>query len=410
MLPGEVEVVIAPHVVPEKASIGSAPQDRRTEKRASHGDDDNEEGNHKKRALRRTLVLPSSLCQCESPSAMNLEVVRFRELTAAHVARWAEWQATDPALASPYFRPEFTEVVAARRADTLVAVIDDGRAFFPFERGLKGIGRAAGGILSDYHGVIAQPGFFFDPLDIVQRCGLRAWDFDHVPAAQSAFAPWAQVQTGSPLIDLRLPAAGASAKLREQTARSRRKLAREVGAVEFEMDSADDAAFERLLAWKSAQYLASGAVDLFKPGWIRNVVTTLRSFRDVEFSGVLSVLRVGGCPIAAHFGLRSRGLLHYWFPAYDPAFSALSPGMMLLLDVIDAAPAHGIGTIDFGKGDAAYKLRVANSRVPLMEGGVIASPWLRIRRRSHAAMDEWFRRSPLLPLARRIRRSLRGGQ
>lgn len=341
---------------------------------------------------------------------MDLEVVRFRELTAAHLARWVEWQAADPALASPYFRPEFTEVVAARHADTFVAVIDDGLAFFPFERGRREIGHPVGGIISDYHGIIAQPGFRFDPVEMVRRCGLRAWDFDHLPAAQSAFAPWAQGRTSSPVIDLALPAAGGSAQLREQTARRRRKLAREVGSVEIEMASTDEAAFEQLLAWKSAQYLASGAADLFKPGWIRNVVDAFRIRREREFGGVLSVLRAGGRPVAAHFGLRSRGLLHYWFPAYDPALSACSPGMVLLLDMIDAAPAHGIQAIDFGKGDATYKLRLANTRIPLMEGGVVASPWLRIRRRSHAAMDGWFRRSPLLPIARRVRRAVRGGE
>jgi CelD/BcsL family acetyltransferase involved in cellulose biosynthesis len=335
---------------------------------------------------------------------MHLEVVRFRELTAAHLARWAEWQAADPVLASPFFRPEFTEVVAARRADTLVAVIDDGSAFFPFERCHDGIGRAAGGILSDYHGVIARPGFRFDPVEIVRRCGMRAWDFDHVPAAQTAFAPWAQVETGSPAIDLTQPAAGASAKLREQISRNRRKL----GVVEFEMESTDEAAFEQLLAWKSAQYLASGAVDLLKPGWIRNVVTALRVCRAPEFCGVLSLLRVDGRPVAAHFGLRSRGLLHYWFPAYDPAFRASSPGMILLLDMIEAAPACGVGTIDFGKGDANYKLRLANTRVPLLEGGVVASPWLRMWRRTNVALDRWIRRSPLLPIARNIRQAVRG--
>lgn len=338
---------------------------------------------------------------------MDLEVVRFRELTAAHLARWAEWQATDPALASPYFCPEFTEVVAARRADTFVAVIDGGAAFFPFER-RREIGHAVGGIISDYHGVIAQPGFCFDPVEIVRRCGLRAWDFDHVPAAQSAFLPWTRVQTGSPVIDLTLPAAGGSAQLREQTARRRRKLAREVGAVEFEMDSTDEAAFEQLLAWKSAQYAGSGAADLFKPGWIRNVVSAFRVRREPQFSGVLSVLRAGGRVVAAHFGLRSGGLLHYWFPAYDPALGACSPGIVLLLDMIDAAPPHGIRVIDFGKGDTTYKLRLANARVPLLEGGVVSSPWLRMWRHSSAAANAWFRRSPLLPIARRLRRVVRG--
>lgn len=340
---------------------------------------------------------------------MDVEVVRFRELSGAHLARWAEWQAADPALASPYFRPEFAEVVAAHRADAWVAVIDGGAAFLPFERGPRGIGRAIGGIISDYHGTIARPGLSPDAAEIVRRCGLRSWDFDHVPAAQAAFAPWAQARADSPVIDVTLPAAGGSAQLREQTARRRRKLAREIGGVEFELDSTDEAAFRQLLAWKSAQYADSGAPDLFKPGWIREVVAAFRTRRGPEFAGVLSVLRAGGRPVAAHFGLRSRGLLHYWFPAYDAALAACSPGIVLLLDLIDAAPAHGIRAIDLGKGDAPYKLRLANTRVPLLEGAVVVSPWLRILRHSRAAAGAWLRRSPLRPAARAIRRALRGG-
>lgn len=330
---------------------------------------------------------------------MKLEVVRFRELSATHRARWAEWQAADAALASPYFHPEFTEAVAAVRDEVFVAVLGDGAGFLPFERGRWGIGRAVGGIISDYHGVIAQPGLAFDPRELVRGCELRAWYFDHLPAAQTAFVNWAAVQTGSPVVDLTQPASGGSAQWREQTARKRRKLAREVGAVEFEMQSMDDAAFAQLLDWKSAQYLASGAPDLFAPGWIRTVVAALRARHGVEFGGIFSVLRAGGRPVAAHFGLRSRGVLHYWFPAYDAALSSYSPGIVLLLDLLEAAPAHGLKVIDFGKGDASYKLRLANARVPLLEGSVVASPWLRAGRNGWATAMGW---------ARRMRRLARG--
>jgi hypothetical protein len=54
------------------------------------------------------------------------------------------------------------------------------------------------------------------------------------------------------------------------------------------------------------------------------------------------VLRVDGRLVAAHFGLRIDSTLHYWFPVYDEAFQAYSPGRILLKHVILAASQMGI--------------------------------------------------------------------
>lgn len=348
--------------------------------------------------------MPSCVANAKAQRVMKLEVVRFHELTGTQLAQWREWQAADPALASPYFRPEFVEAIAAVREDVFIGLIDDGIGFFPFERGGRGIGGPVGGIISDYQGLIARQDLRVNLREVVQRCGLRAWDFDHVPAAQSGFSAWASATASSPIVDVTKPAAGGSAQSREQILRLRRKLAREHGPVVFEMHRVDDAALATLLSWKSAQYVASRASDLFAPGWIREVVINLSRRQSPEFAGMLAVLRAGDRPVAAHFGLRSRDLLHYWFPAYDATFSAYAPGRMLLVDMIDAASAHGIRVIDFGKGEAVYKSRLANGQVALLEGSVVTSPWLRVWRRGRSSVAGWIRRSPLAPAARKVRR------
>ena len=237
---------------------------------------------------------------------MKLTVFPGRDLPAEMRARWSDLQAGDPALASPYFRPEFTAAVAGARDDVFVAVLDGGAAFFPFQRGALGVGTPVGGPLSDYHGVIGRG---VEPRALLRACGLRAWDFDHLPAAQAGFAPWKRLETNSPVIDLTQAGAGGSAKLRQQSANRHRKLAREVGKVTLEMHTEDDAIFRQVLAWKSAQYRVSGEFDIFATPWIRQVVETIRAHRDAPFAGSLAVLRAGGRPVAAHFGTGQRELV-----------------------------------------------------------------------------------------------------
>ena len=38
--------------------------------------------------------------------------------------------------------------------------------------------------------------------------------------------------------------------------------------------------------------------------------------------------------LAAHFGIRSGAVLHWWFPVYDPEFAALAPGWILLRELV----------------------------------------------------------------------------
>ncbi|MDB6149715.1 MAG: hypothetical protein JWQ44_1163 [Chthoniobacter sp.] len=338
---------------------------------------------------------------------MKLQLLRADELTAEHLAKWSEYRAGNEDLRSPYFHPEFTRTVGSVRKDVFVAVLDEGSAFFPHQRGTWGVGKAVGGPISDYHGVIARLGFRWDPLELVRGCGLSVWDFDHLLASQTDFEKWHTVSTSSPVIDLSAHVAVGSAKLRADAMRRRRKLEREVGPLRFEMHTLDEAVFGALRKWKSAQYHASGGLDLFEVPWVREVLERIWRREGNELSGMLSVLWTGERPIAAHFGLRSGDVLHYWFPAYDPELGSYSPGILLLLAIIDAAPAHGISMVDLGKGDALYKQRLANGSVPLAEGSVVAGRLIHAARRSRTQVEQWVRNGPLIGPARRFGKFIR---
>lgn len=313
----------------------------------------------------------------------QVRVISGRELTAAQRAAWSSCQSANPALASPFFRPEYTEIIAAVRDDVRIAIIMDGgqpRGFFPFQ--IEGVrhGIPVGGFLSDYQGVIARAGLQWTAPWLLRVSGLTSWRFDHVPGSQTAFRSYRHAVTQSPVMDLSEGYPRYMEERRkagsEQIKKAlglRRKLERERGSIEVEVQSADGDLLRLLMDWKSRQYLESGKTDLFTQPWVVAVMEKIFAARGATFAGMFSVLRVGGQPVALHFGLRSEAVWHYWLPAYDPEFAHFSPGILLLLAMAERAVDLGVTRIDLGVGRAQYKQRLMNTATPILEGVVPAS-------------------------------------
>src|SRR5687768_10603830 len=121
---------------------------------------------------------------------MKVSVINIKELDEALIKRWSQLQGADPALASPYFCPSFTQAVASVRNDVFVAVMENGgriKCFFPFQQGRFGFGRPVGGALSDFQGVIAEAGTQWTAEALIRGSGLSVWDFDHLLASQAPF-------------------------------------------------------------------------------------------------------------------------------------------------------------------------------------------------------------------------------
>jgi CelD/BcsL family acetyltransferase involved in cellulose biosynthesis len=310
---------------------------------------------------------------------MDIQILDPARLPQSLTDRWADLQLGNPALANPCFSFQFVQAIARCRPGVFVAVIDGGEAFFPFQTEVMGfgVGRPAGSPLSDYHGLISAADYSIDVQALVRQCGLRGWEFNHLPAAQASFGRWSLGEAESPVIDL-TDWAGGSPKMREQTQNRLRKLEREIGPVEFEFDCRAIDDFDQCMTWKREQYERTGIYNIMSSRnahWIRKLLPQLFDCRDGQFSGVLSVLRAGGRTVAAHFGLRHARAMHYWFPAYDPDLKVYSPGNILLLKLADEAKESGITSLDLGRGASFYKDRVASASVPLLEGRVVVSPF-----------------------------------
>ncbi|MGO8747988.1 MAG: GNAT family N-acetyltransferase [Thermoguttaceae bacterium] len=335
---------------------------------------------------------------------MKITVVPGRQLTSEHFALWSELQRANPALDSPYFRPEFTQAVAAVRRDVAVGILEEGSriaGFFPFQRGRWGTGRPVGHPLSDFQGVIARPEAEWDVEELIRGCGLATWSFDHLRADQSPFSSWQRITEPSPYHDL---SRGFETYLEEvrrhdpheisKVLYQMRAAQRRIGPLRFEFPAADPAVFQKLVEWKTAQYRRTMVTNILGFPWVMALLERLICRQDEAFSGVLSALYIGDRLAAVELALRSYGVLHDWFPAYDPAMATFSPGLILTLELSRVAAAEGIRRIDRGKGMERHKKCFMTGATMMAEGLVTCGPLAGALERTRQS----FRRLAKVPL------------
>ncbi|MCB5165031.1 GNAT family N-acetyltransferase [Streptomyces bambusae] len=339
-------------------------------------------------------------------TVQRIDVTHPADLSAADVARWGELRDRTAPVANPFMSPEFCRAVGSVRPGARVAVVrqnGEPAGFFPFERGRWGRGRAIGLGVSDCQGAVMRPGVTLDPHALLRASALSVWEFNHLEGGQDLFLPFATGRFASPVVELADGYAAYETRLRAgsrtflKSARAQeRRLAREVGPLRFVFDDRNPAVLHTLMAWKSAQYRRTGRRDRFAQEWISGLVRTLAGTDAPGCAGLLSVLYAGERPVAAHFGLRSRTVLSYWFPAYDRDFATFSPGRLLVLRVIAAAADAGIVLLDLGRGDAPYKDSLKTGDLTVHEGAVV------LRARPGAALH-WLSREPSGAVRRFVR-------
>jgi len=342
--------------------------------------------------------------QALSFNQSRVQCVDPHELTEAHLSEWRSFQSSNPALASPFLTPEFQLLVSELRPNVEVAVFEEnGRiaGFLPFERQGR-IGKPVGGALSDCQAVIAAPWWNWNPIDLVRGIGLSVYDFTHHRGEQAQLKPFHCVLERSHTIELergfaayveecRLRGSGNMSGAPHTTLARKRRLERQLGPVRFEMYDFEPCSLRQLIAWKSLQYnRARHPSDAFARPWTVSLLERIHATRTRTFAGVLSTLSAGDTLLAAHMGMRSESVLHWWFPAYDPnpSYLKFSPGLILLLELCRAANEFGIRTIELGPGDEPYKLLVANGQIDVGAGfvGCTSIP-LSCRRLLHRALD-----------------------
>ncbi|MFQ5730468.1 MAG: GNAT family N-acetyltransferase [Planctomycetaceae bacterium] len=341
----------------------------------------------------------------------DIRVLHPLELTDAQLAVWSQLQEQHGIFESPYFRPEFTRTVAAVHDGVEVAVLTSGdeiAGFFPFQRQRGDVAAPVGGRMSDFHGAIVDPAVRWDAVELMRGCGLRAWNFHHLIADQAPLQPFRYRTSESLFADVsdgfdayyrerRKTGSKRLKRIRQKT----RKLERDAGAIRLESHVADRDVLETLMRWKSKQYRESGLFDLFSVPAPRRLLETVLTTQGRGFAGMLSVLYVDGRVGAIDFGIRSRGVLHSWFPAYDRALSAYGLGHILLVEMLKAAPELGIRRIHVGKAKESYKHSFASGCVDVSDGAVDVRPLRSRAKRGWFETKQWLKETPVQTALRR---------
>lgn len=338
---------------------------------------------------------------------MKISMIPAKALTSELKEKWSLLQQSDSNFASPFFCPEFTSSLALYRDDIYVAFMEedgDVVGVFPFRLGRCSIAKPM--YMSDYEGLIVKKGLAWKLEDVLKSCGLVAWDFSHLIACQTALQKTNCLKmTSSAIINLSKGYEAYVTGLRESRAkrinnifRQIRKIEQEVGTIIFKEDISDMSILHKLLEWKVAKYKSGKKLD----AWVIKTLEAIFLTRDNNFGGMLSALYAGQELIAAHFGMRSGKILHWWFPAYNKRFGKYSPGIILLLKTAEICSSLRIEVIDFGAGDEAYKRLLSNDSILIGEGCFEIASLVTLGRKLSRDIKTCIRKTPYLyiPLKR----------
>jgi CelD/BcsL family acetyltransferase involved in cellulose biosynthesis len=335
---------------------------------------------------------------------MSFRLVPFSSLSTTELNDWQSLRGST--WDSPYFDPAYIAAVDAGRP--VHVVLGSG---FVLPLHISGsTATPAGSPGADFQGPLLAPGTRFSPRALLAAAGVRAFTFDHLLAGCPDFDPWVEERRPSPYMDVTggldgyLSRAAKSGKDKMSEARRlTNKAGRDLGPVTFAASSADPADLERVISLKRDQYASTGARDHFADPAQRELLHRLLT----SGLGMLSTVHAGPHLLAAHFGMRSGTVLHWWFPVYDKKFSPLSPGWILLREVVMAAPELGVTRIDLGRGEDDYKRRAMTGSSTVCIGAVTAGGVRTTMRKASRAAISAAKASPIAPQLRALARKFR---
>ncbi|WP_419189057.1 GNAT family N-acetyltransferase [Stieleria marina] len=351
----------------------------------------------------------------------RVKVVAFDDLTHDDLVLWEQIRATRPEFATPFFSARFNAAVHRVRQDVDVAVIQAANrtiGFLPFHR-IGNVAFPAGRCFNDAHNIIARSDKHVDWIWLLEQIGVKAFDFHAMMGADLSelgrqnYIGTIQSFRAELGNDSRafLKKLGREHKTVGRQPQKTRKMGREIGPVELEIDCRDPSLLEHTIRWKREQYQRTDILDLFTPDWTRGLLMELfngdgQSDVPGDARGMLSVLRAGDSIVAAHYGILENGLLHYWFPAYDPAYGRYSPGTALFTGITAQASDYGIHCIDMGYGEQPYKLKQTDQTGEVAFGCVSRSSLYRRWRSVETAAITAIKKAPMKESLKRIWRTI----
>ena len=317
----------------------------------------------------------------------QFETKRPGELTEAKIVAWA--RALDDAVDcdSAFYSYTFAKAAQDVGFDVHVTTACNGAGelagLFAFQKnpGLEGglgLGQRVGGEMSDYSGPLLakQPAGTLSPSDFFEASGLKRFEIDHVPGGPPGGGEDLVDAPGGPVTSMASGFDEWWARFSEERksratdlARRRRKIEREYGDLRFvlEVDKTDEL-LDKIIDEKCRQYRERGATDVFENAQNRKLLHQLSREDHRQCTLVLSTLYAGETWAAFHIGLRCGPVFHYWFPVFNDDLKRMSPGRLLILEMLRAMPGGGMNLLDYGLGESRTKLEFANGTRRFVKG------------------------------------------
>ncbi len=201
---------------------------------------------------------------------------------------------------------------------------------------MLGAAERVGEEMTDSFGLIAEPDLRVGVPTLLRLTGLWHLNFTHLAESQGSLGLKGEnPQTGflinfesgrSHWEELRIT----NRKYVNETERKERQIQATHGPLRFCWSEEDwEQPLRILIERKSQQYIKTGKDDWLAVRWKQKLLEVLAASKEETCQGVMSTLHAGDTWVASHFGLRCCGVLHYWFPVYNPEMSSFGPGHLL---------------------------------------------------------------------------------
>lgn len=291
-----------------------------------------------------------------------IDTLKPQALTAEDEALWTRLLAARPELSGPYFDVRYVKAVGTRVPRAGIARFWRGgrlAGFFPYQ--LRGDTlQPLGAPLTDYHGIICEPGMpvAFDALMAAtgaRRLSFQGWTGDLPQTARAVSLNRRVADTSDGFEAWYARQEAEHHKFFKNIRRCERNVEKDFGGFAFTWERVTPDLLDWVLGIKRAQYKHCGLHDIFDCGWTQDLLRALASFDDPAYGLRAGVFRHDGKVVAAEIGLLGDGQVHLWFPAYDPAYYRYSIGILLVVQMIRELAPQGIKRFDFGTGGEEYK-------------------------------------------------------
>ena len=364
-------------------------------------------------AAGKTFAAEDSFVAAGDTIRYDVDIVSPQELCGELAAHWIQIRNGSNDFDSPYFDIEFTKAVSRVRDDVQVAVIREGQqvvGFLPWQTSSAKTAVPVGGRLNDCHGVIGRSNEQIIR-QVLRKAGLSAYAFHSITNAPASLENYLFRHMQAHHLDLsqgwdhyRKWVRKHSSTVKRQGQKTR-NLEKEIGPIRFEFDCQSADVLESLIDLKRARYQRSKTFDILSVEWAADLLREIHTMKLAGFQGLLSVLWAGDKLIAVHFGMLTDRVLHYWFPVYAPEYHRFSPGTELIMQVAEQAARRGVGKLDLGYGDDAYKFKFCNGKEPVACGRVgFSKLGFEIAKRRYEIRNQL----KLMPLKPVVKKMLRG--